>query len=464
MTARHSEPLARVVAEGSAAARLDLAELARLHPERYPFLLETAAAGSAQARFDILFAFPGDSLELTAGNDLCGPHAGADGDFLAALDDWWSAERTSHEPEAAGLPFRGGWFVYLGYELAGQIEPGLELSYGPRGPVALATRVSVALVRDHARARIVLVAEESDDARLPTIMADLQQLADSQPAEFRPAHGRLREDPPEGFLAAVAAAQGYIAAGENYQTNLSRCWRVELAEPLPPAELYLRLRGSNPAPFAGLLQYRGFAIVASSPERLVRRLGDRIDTRPIAGTHARAGGAAEEAALLAHPKERAEHVMLIDLERNDLGRVCRGGSVEVDEFMVIESYTHVHHIVSNVSGVAREGLGPGALLRAVFPGGTITGCPKVRTMEIIAELERRPRGAYTGSFGYLNRDGDCDFNILIRTITQRGLELEIAAGSGIVADSIAQNELAETRSKAKGMLLSLALPGDSVCA
>jgi anthranilate synthase component 1 len=159
--------------------------------------------------------------------------------------------------------------------------------------------------------------------------------------------------------------------------------------------------------------------------------------------------------LFAHPKERAEHVMLIDLERNDLGRVCEPGSVEVDEMMVLESYAHVHHIVSNVRGRLRSGVTPGQALAAVFPGGTITGCPKVRCMEIIAELEQGPRGAYTGSFGYLNRDGSLDLNILIRTIVRSGDRVTLRAGAGIVADSDPEAELEETRAKAEGLLRAL---------
>jgi anthranilate synthase component 1 len=159
--------------------------------------------------------------------------------------------------------------------------------------------------------------------------------------------------------------------------------------------------------------------------------------------------------LLAHPKERAEHIMLIDLERNDLGRVCEAGSVSVDEMMVIETYAHVHHIVSNVSGRLRNDVTPGDVIRAVFPGGTITGCPKVKCMEIIAGLERAARSAYTGSFGYLNRDGGLDLNILIRTMVQHGSELTLRAGAGIVADSVPNAELEETRAKAKGLLAAL---------
>jgi anthranilate synthase component 1 len=160
--------------------------------------------------------------------------------------------------------------------------------------------------------------------------------------------------------------------------------------------------------------------------------------------------------LFAHPKERAEHIMLVDLERNDLGRICEAGTVEVNEMMVLESYAHVHHIVSNVQGQLRSDVTPGQAIAAVFPGGTITGCPKVRCMEIISELEQGPRGAYTGSFGYLNRDGSLDLNILIRTIVKQGNKVTFRAGSGIVADSDPEAELEETRAKAEGMLRAIA--------
>jgi len=187
-----------------------------------------------------------------------------------------------------------------------------------------------------------------------------------------------------------------------------------------------------------------------------------VETRPIAGTRPRDEERQRDQAysseLLAHPKERAEHVMLIDLERNDLGRISRPGSVEVNELMVLESFAHVHHIVSNVRGRLCAGVTPGEVIRAVFPGGTITGCPKVRCMEIIAELEGVGRGAYTGSMGYLNRDGSLDLNILIRTLVMAGGKVSFRAGAGIVADSVAERELEETRAKARGLLLAV---GDS---
>jgi anthranilate synthase component 1 len=223
-----------------------------------------------------------------------------------------------------------------------------------------------------------------------------------------------------------------------------------------PHQVYRRLRETNPGPFSGVARLEGLAVISSSPERLVSVRDGIVTTRPIAGTRPRGADPAADLALArelhAHPKERAEHVMLIDLERNDLGRICEAGSVRVDEFMTIESYSHVHHIVSNVSGRLRADVTPGNVLAAVFPGGTITGCPKIRCMEIIAELEGAARGAYTGSLGYLNCDGTMDLNILIRTLQVAGRELTVRAGAGIVADSIPERELEETRAKARGVL------------
>jgi anthranilate synthase component 1 len=220
--------------------------------------------------------------------------------------------------------------------------------------------------------------------------------------------------------------------------------------------LYNRLCKANPAPFAALAQWRGTTILSSSPERLVRINNGHIDTRPIAGTRPRSrrpgDDIAEMTELAAHPKERAEHIMLIDLERNDLGRVSQPGTVRVDELMTIESYAHVHHIVSNVSGELRSDVTPVGALKAVFPGGTITGVPKFRCMQIIAELEGVGRGAYTGSLGFLGRDGSMDMNILIRTLSVQGRGIELRAGGGIVADSDPRRELEETRAKARGML------------
>jgi len=261
------------------------------------------------------------------------------------------------------------------------------------------------------------------------------------------------------FLDAVARIKRYIVDGDVFQVNLSRGWQGRLPPGVAHAELYDRLRLHNPGPFAGLLTHGEAAVISSSPERLVCARGGVVQTRPIAGTYPRGTGDAADRVyaqeLLANPKERAEHVVLIDLERNDLGRVCVPGSIEVNELMLLESYTHVHHIVSNVRGRLRPEVSPGAVIRAVFPGGTITGCPKVRCMEIIAELEQSPRGPYTGSMGYLNRDGSMDLNILIRTMVRRGDALSLRAGAGVVADSVPERELEETRAKALGMVRAL---------
>ena len=269
----------------------------------------------------------------------------------------------------------------------------------------------------------------------------------------------VREEEPANFTDAVVRAKDYIAAGDVYQANLSREWSAEVTARTNASDIYAALCNSNPGPFAGMARWDDIEIISSSPERLLSVRDGRASTRPIAGTRPRSLDASTDdnlsAELFAHPKERAEHVMLIDLERNDLGRVCEAGTVEVDELMVLESYAHVHHIVSNVQGQLRDDVTPGQAIAAVFPGGTITGCPKVRCMEIISELEQGPRGAYTGSFGYLNCDGSLDLNILIRTMVKDNDSVTFRAGSGIVADSDPTAELDETRAKAEGMLRAI---------
>ena len=420
-------------------------------PQRYPFLLQSTAGGTAQGRFDVLCAFPGERLELL-------PDQLRAADFLQALDRRWQGAGSGHASPAE-LPFSGGWFVLLGYELAGQVEPRLHLPLRRECPIAIAVRVPVALVRDCNRHAAWIVAEPGHEADAARLRDDLADLLSADVYQGPIISDRVAEPSANDFLEIVSRAREYIAAGDIFQANLSREWRGRLARGVRPADIYARLRRANPGPFAGLAVLDDLAVISSSPERLVSLRAGRVETRPIAGTRPRSAHRQDDQPLreelLAHPKERAEHVMLIDLERNDLGRICVPGTVEVDEFMVIESYSHVHHIVSNVAGRLRDEVTPGQVLRAVFPGGTITGCPKVRCMEIIAELEARPRGFYTGAMGYLNHDGSGDFNILIRTIETQGRELSLAAGSGIVADSEPERELEETRAKAKGMLLAL---------
>jgi anthranilate synthase component 1 len=442
----------------------DLVALHSRFPERYPHLLASVAHGTPRARYDILFAFPGETLSLHADSRLyrekqeLGP-----GDFLNAFDRVWRAqtipphEKGAHDSDA--LPFTGGWFVFLGYELVAQIEPTVTgVQFDAAFPVACATRIPAAIIVDHARQQGWLVCE-SERARelLPVLEED--SLTPANMAAM-PVLVTVDEEEPQRFLGHVHTVQEYIRAGDVFQVNLSRRWRATLQSPVSSAALYRRLCAANPAPFAGLMTWdNDRAVISSSPERLVAVRGRTVHTRPIAGTYPRSPDADQDRVLsqdlLRHPKERAEHVMLIDLERNDLGRICRTGSVQVKEFMTLESYRHVHHIVSEVTGELQDSVTPAQVIRAVFPGGTITGCPKVRCMQIIAELEQAPRVAYTGSMGYINRDGSLDLNILIRTIVRNGTKISLRAGAGIVADSVPERELAETRAKARGMLAAL---------
>jgi len=446
-------------------------DLARLHaaaPQRYPHLLESVAHGPPQARYDILPAFPGRSIRLTASGQLEGGTGPGDDDFLATLDAAWRAERIApadHLP----FPFHGGWFLYLGYELAAFLEPSLRsLPRDETWPVALAQRFPAAVIRDHARQKTFVVCEPGQESQLTEMEHDLDALGIRDIDTRLPAVNAVDEEEPAAHRARIARILDYIRAGDTFQVNLSRRWYIEFAAAPPPVALYARLRRTNPAPFAALVTLDARrAIVSSSPERLVCARAGRVHTRPIAGTFARSADPDEDAArrqrLVGNPKERAEHIMLVDLERNDLGRVCVPGSIRADELLTVESYRHVHHIVSNVTGRLQPGVTPGAIIRAVFPGGTITGCPKLRTMEIIAELEAAPRRGYTGSVGYLNRDGSLDLNILIRSFMLDGAAAELRAGGGIVADSDPQRELEETRAKARGLLAVFGHEDSAAC-
>ncbi len=436
----------------------DLLALHQHAPQRYPFLLESAARHPHTGRHDLLMGLPGPHLALTAAGRLEGVQDDASSGFLAALDAWFTREAVA--VPLADVPFGGGWFIYLGYELAGEIEPGLNLPPAPQAdfPTALAVRCHGAILIDHERQRAFAAAEDAQG--LAQLLADLDP-----PVHLRAAGTasscHLQEEPAERYLQAIEVAKRYIREGDIFQANLSRAWRGHLSEPVDPAVLYRRLRAANPGPFCGAMRWQDHAVLSTSPERLVRIDGSTVEVRPIAGTHPRkpdpAADQAQREGLLLHPKERAEHVMLVDLERNDLGRICAPGSIRVDEMMVLESYAHVHHIVSNVRGRLRPDLRPGGVIRAVFPGGTITGCPKVRCLEIIAELEGEGRGFYTGAMGYLGLDGRMDLNILIRSLHLHGNELILRTGAGIVADSVPVQELAETRAKALGLLRGLGL-------
>ena len=433
---------------------IDLPALQRRDPRRFPLLLQSVAGGNALSRWDILFIADGSGLLLRDGETRTLAGERVDGPFLAAFDAAFGAARGEALDE---LPFSGGWALYLGYEAAAQIEPSLRLPAfdGPL-PDALALRCPAALLLDKHHNRAIAVAEPGHEAVLDEALR-LLVAEEAAPLPAWPQDGVCREDDPARFIGAVTRILDYLHAGDVFQVNVSRAWTGRFPGADPHA-LYERLCRLNPAPFAGLLRFGDWSLLSSSPERLVSVRGETVQTRPIAGTRPRLPGDDEPARireLVGHPKERAEHVMLIDLERNDLARVCQPGSVRVDELMAVESYAHVHHIVSNVSGRLRPQATPGQVIAAVFPGGTITGCPKVRCMQIIAELEGTGRGPYTGALGYVNRNGDMDLNILIRSLWLQGDTLQLRAGAGIVSDSDPGHELQETRAKARGLLRAL---------
>jgi len=455
----------------------DLVALYELNPQRYPYLLQSVAKSTDRVQFDILFAFPQQTHYLKNNGELCSrtdegeeKHRTDYDDFLTMFNCQWQSLRTGKLSTnqlsiAQEIPFRTGWFLFLGYELAQQIEPSLKLPKDTNSdfPVAFATHIPAAIIINRKSGDWFLIAEPEFSDHLSVMEQDIELTNKKDVLNNAELSAgiikNIFEEPDEKYLASVKQVKNYIKDGDVFQVNLSRLWRGALTSDVSDADLYRRLMQTNPAPFFALATFNQHAIISSSPERLVKVSSGRIETRPIAGTRPRGETQKLDAEklqeLIGHPKERAEHIMLIDLERNDLGRVCKPGTVEVNELMILETYAHVHHIVSNIQGTLKEDATPGEIIKAVFPGGTITGCPKVRCMEIIAELEAEPRGAYTGSVGYVNHDGSMDFNILIRTVVKTNNQISLRAGAGIVADSDPENELEETRAKAKGLLLAL---------
>jgi para-aminobenzoate synthetase component 1 len=289
----------------------------------------------------------------------------------------------------------------------------------------------------------------------PTSEGSALRLADQWPVPgWDGVYSSLSRD---GYQQVVERALEYIAAGDCFQVNLAQ--RLVRRATLPPLELYRRLREQNPAPFAGYLDLGDFAIASASPERFLRVEGGVVGTRPIKGTRPRGATPAEDRSraeeLHASPKDRAENVMIVDVLRNDLGRVCRYGSVSVPAVCRVETYPFVHHLVSEIRGCLRDGLGPVDVLRASFPGGSVTGAPKIRAMEIISELEPAARGPYCGALGYIGFGGQMDTSILIRTLTVGRGWVQFPVGGGIVADSVPQREYEETWHKAAGLLRAL---------
>jgi anthranilate synthase component 1 len=402
------------------------------------------------------------SVSRELGLDPTGLPAGA----LPALRSVAAALRA---PRLPGLPpLTGGLVGYLAYEAA-ELLDGSPHPHGGGPPVAPMCFLVIdrAVIFDHWRQRLLLVVHGRGPDGYRSSVAALEELVDkvagaTPPPQLAVAGSEAVGQPESNidddrFRAGVERTKAQILAGEIFQAVLSR--RLSVQTPAGALAIYRRLRATNPAPYMFLVRTPEVELAGSSPEPLVRVEGSRVLTRPIAGTRPRGQDSDEdrclEQELLADPKERAEHAMLLDLARNDLGRVCRPGSVEVTELMTVVRFSRVMHIVSTVEGDLAEGQSAFDALAAAFPAGTVTGAPKRRAMEIIAGEERTARGPYAGAAGYLSFAGDLDFAITIRTAVVRGETVHVHAGAGIVADSDPDRELAETGAKAAGVLAAI---------
>jgi para-aminobenzoate synthetase component 1 len=444
--------------------------------------LDSAGGPAHLARCSFVTADPFDWLRARGRQVLDEFNDPKDGDPFAVLAEklvGWRVET------AAGLPpFQGGAAGLFGYDLCHHVErlprPRFDEFAAPDLAVGFYDWV---VAFDHAARRAWLLSTGLPEAgrarrrraeqRLRAVRGLLRTPYPVPRAPCSPpgpavepairsplphAPGVFSNFDRDGYESAVRRAVEYVHAGDCFQVNLSQ----RLLHPLdrPPLRLYRRLRQVNPAPFAGYFDLGDFAIASASPERFLRVEDGRVQTRPIKGTRPRGATPEEDRRradeLLSSPKDRAENVMIVDLLRNDLGRVCAYGTVGVPAVCRLETYEHVHHLVSEVCGRLRPGTGPVDLLRAAFPGGSVTGAPKVRAMEIIAELEPTARGPYCGALGYIGFDGSMDSNILIRTFTAGRGWLQFPAGGGVVADSRPADEYDETLHKAEGLLRALA--------
>jgi para-aminobenzoate synthetase component I len=438
----------------------------------HPLLLESALTSDRLGRYSYVTADPWRMLRTK----------GAGTDPFGLLDGALRSHRV--ESRADLPPFQGGAAGFLSYDLCHRLE---RLPKPPFDDLDLPDLClglyDWTLAWDHAEGRTWLFSTGLP-AEGATRQARAEERADSvrrrlagPPTERPPVRGSASArpvSPPthpvegwpdvtstfsrESYVRAVERVREYILAGDIFQANLSQ--RFESAVEDHPFALYRRLRERNPAPFAGYFDFGGGTVVSASPERFLRLSGDRVETRPIKGTSPRGWTPRHDSALgvaLAESeKDRAENVMIVDLLRNDLSKVCRDGTVEVPELCRIERYATVHHLVSTVLGQLRPGLGAVDLLRAAWPGGSITGAPKVRAMEIIAELEPTCRGVYTGALGYLSFGGAMDTNIAIRSFVVKDGRASFQAGGGIVADSDPEREYEETLDKARGLVAALA--------
>jgi anthranilate synthase component I len=422
------------------------------------FLLESAEQGQRVGRWSFLGFRPRATIRMALGDHP---------DPYAAIADEMARYRIA--PLDGLPPFAGGAVGLFGYDLARSAEPTVGLPNPDEAGIPdLALMITDLMVAfDHLRHEVTVLAnvfaeddvERSYEQAAAAIAEVKEKLAGPVPQR-----GVGRQDPPEffsnlgrdGYGAAVERAIEYIHAGDAYQVVPSQRWTANC--PVEAFSIYRGLRAINPSPYMYFLDFEDFQIAGASPESLVKVGADRVELRPIAGTRPRTGsdaGLADE--LLSDEKERAEHVMLVDLGRNDLGRVCEYGSVKVDELMAVEAYSHVIHIVSSVSGRLRGGVTPIDALRATLPAGTLSGAPKIRAMQIIDELEPVKRGPYGGAVGYLSYTGDLDTCINIRATFVRDGKAYLQAGGGIVADSDPDYENRESEAKAGAVMDAIRL-------
>lgn len=431
--------------------------------------LDSSAGGNRMGRYSYLAAHPrlmicarGERMVITTPNGSTREERANPWDVLAR----W----TRPQPRAAlpGLPpFRGGVIGYLGYDLGRHLER-LPATIAPEpGPPCMALGLyRWVLAFDHLLGQAWLVAEHGEGGRAAA-ETELDHVEAELAAQARPPGGfalkgaPVSRTPRADYLASVETALAHIRAGDIYQVNLSH--RLEAGWHGDPFALYSALRQAAPAPFGAYLDFGESKILSASPERFLRLEGGQVETRPIKGTRPRSEDAGRDrelaAELQASEKDRAENLMIVDLLRNDLGRVCRVGSVAVPEMFALEGFSNVWHLVSTVTGVLRPGLGPVDLLRACFPGGSVTGCPKIRAMQIIEELEPVRRGPYCGSIVAIGSDGFMESSITIRTIVLHGQRLWLQMGGAVVADSDPGAEYEETMAKAQSALAAIARAG-----
>ncbi|MBN8925698.1 MAG: anthranilate synthase component I [Rhodospirillales bacterium 69-11] len=446
------------------------------HGRPYSFLLESVEGGATRGRYSIIGMQPDlvwrcqDGQASVNRHALSAPHAFVP-ETRAPLESLRALVAETRLDVPANLPpMAGGLIGYLGYDMVRLMEKLPEKNDDTIGvPEGLMARPTLFAIFDTVNDELSLIAPVYPQPDVDVLTAWNQaqaRLGEAEAALERPlphpAPPVMLPDVPvpasnfskEAFLAASERCKEYIAAGDAFQIVLSQRFSVPFT--LPPFSLYRALRRINPAPFLFFLDFGGFAVVGSSPEVLVRYRDGTVTIRPLAGTRGRGATYDEdqalEAELLADPKERAEHLMLLDLGRNDVGRVAAIGSVKVTESFVIERFSHVMHISSNVEGKLRPGLDALDALVAGFPAGTLSGAPKVRAMEIIEELEPDRRGIYAGCIGYFAANGTMDTCIGLRTALVKDGTMYVQAGAGIVADSVPEAEFEETRQKARALV------------